>query len=67
MKVIVRFEDVPNGCIPKVGMNNLMIIDDGRIRRWQTMCKRIDIIVRKWHPSRIGKLYEVTHFNSGGA
>ncbi len=65
MKVIVRFEDVPNGRIPQVGMNNLMIINDGRIRRWETMCKRIDRIVRMWHKNRIGKLYEVTHFDSG--
>jgi hypothetical protein len=45
--------------ISTVGMNDLLIIDDKRIRRMDTLKARIAKMVRDYNPSRMGKLYIV--------
>ena len=45
--------------ISTVGMNNLFIIEDKRIRRMDTLKARIDKLVREYHKGRIGKLYVI--------
>lgn len=45
--------------IQNVGMNNLFIIEDKRIRRMDTLKARIADLVNKYHPSKKDKLYVV--------
>ena len=49
--------------ISTVGMNDLLIIDDKRIRRMDTLKSRIDKMIRDYNPSRIGKLYVILTWN----
>lgn len=63
MKVKVYFAQDKNTKdwrdIRTVGMNNLIIIDDKRIRRMDTLKARITDLVNKYHPSKKDKLYVV--------
>lgn len=58
MKVLVRFER-DDGSVSLVGMNNLFIIDDGRIRTGQGIRNRIDSLITMYHPYRLNQVYRV--------
>ena len=63
MKFEVRFAD-NNGHISTSGMNNLIIIDDKRIKTYFGLERHITDIVKKYHPAKIGKMYSVYNWLS---
>lgn len=58
MKVLVRFED-DYGYVSMVGMNNLFIIEDRRIKTGQGIRNRVDHLITIWHPYRLNQIYRV--------
>ena len=61
MKVEVRFAD-DKGYIAKVGMNNLIIIEDDRITTQDGIRNRVQNIVTKYRPAYRGREYRVYHW-----
>lgn len=60
MKVLVRFEN-DYGEVSLVGMNNLFIIDDKRIKTFTGICKRVYDLL-DYHPAKLNKYYRVYDF-----
>ena len=63
MKVIVRFEN-DYGKVSLVGMANMFIIDDGRIRTMQGIRNRIDYLITMYHPRRLNQVYRVYKYDT---
>jgi hypothetical protein len=61
MKKYVRFEE--NGHVSMVGMNNLIIIEDARIKTQRGLHAKIADLVKKYHKYRIDKPYHVYDYN----
>lgn len=61
MKVLVRFEN-DYGEVSLVGMNNLFIIDDGRITTFAGIAKRVYDLL-DYHPNKLNKYYRVYRFS----
>lgn len=58
MGFIIKFED-DYGHVSEVGMNNLMIIRDGRIKTNQGILNRVNRIITMYHPFKTNKVYRV--------
>lgn len=61
MKVLIRFEN-DYGEVSMVGMNNLFIISDKRIRTAQGICNRVYALL-DYHPTKLNKYYRVYTFD----
>ena len=64
MKVEVRFAD-EKGYVSQVGMNNLIIITDSRIKTELGLVRRIEKIVRESRPALKNRVYEVSLWGTG--
>jgi len=62
MKVLVRFEN-DDGYCSMVGMNNLFIINDARIKTFMGVCRRVYGLI-DYHPSKLNKVYRVFDYNT---
>jgi len=62
MKVLVRFES-ETGYLSMVGMNNLFIIDDKRIRTRNGLIKRIRFFVENYHQGKRKRKFHVFNFH----
>jgi hypothetical protein len=62
MKVLVRFEN-DYGEVSLVGMNNLFIIKDGRIKTLSGIARRVHDLL-DYHPDKLNKYYRVYKFDT---
>lgn len=62
MKVLVRFEN-DYGEVSMVGMNNLFIVQDNRIKTFQGICNRVYALL-DYHPNKVNKYYRVFDFET---
>ena len=57
-KVLIRFEN-DDGTCSEVGMSNLMIVDDRRIKTKQGILNRVNDLITLYHLYRTNKVYRV--------
>lgn len=62
MKVLVLFEN-DYGEVSLVGMNNLFIIDDARIKTLSGIARRVYNLL-DYHPGKLNKYYRVYRFDT---